>query len=191
MNEILEEYIKKINAPTGKNSSVYYGSDVRFKKACEQAEMKPVKVDVIIKVINEFLERIGMEKIDNPIVEKECLERLLNGDYGFITEKYTLKDKRDIVWLKFTKDGYVGVVAASSDINFKYPKSEEDYTKEKCNTSGIIVHSLDKEWDKEFVLVFPLINIPEGYKRGNIETAIGNVLVEKGIPILDYYSHIY
>ena len=191
MNEILEEYLKRISALTGKDSSVYYGSDVRFKKAREQAEMKPVKVDEIIKLINEFLKKVGMEEIDNPIVEKDCLERLLNGDYSFIIEKYTLKDERDIVWLKFTKDGYVGVVATSSDINFKYPKSKEDYTKEKCNTSGIIVHSLDKEWNKEFVLVFPLINIPKGYKRGDTETAIGNVLIEKGIPILDYYSHIY
>ena len=56
--------------------------------------------------------------------------------------------------MKFTTDGYLGVVAASDDINFDIPLSEANYNdttdgKEKSsgndwehNTSGIIVHHL-------------------------------------------------
>lgn len=50
---------------------------------------------------------------------------------------------------------------------------------------------LKKSWDTSFLLVFPLSNIPEGYKRGDIEMAVGNYLSTKGVPIIDYYSHMY
>ena len=33
--------------------------------------------------------------------------------------------------------------------------------------------------------------IPKGYKRADIEEAVGNLLIEKRVPILDYYSHLY
>lgn len=107
---------------------------------------------------------------------------------------------------KFTKDGYVGVVATSDDINFDVPNSSSDYDKKHkvyntylkkwedkwvYNSSGIIIHKLGKQWDESFVLIFPLKNIPQGYGRGDVERAVGNLLIEKGVPILDFYSHIY
>lgn len=118
-------------------------------------------------------------------------------DYEKIQKENSLKSQKDIVWLKFTKDGYLGAVAGSSDINFKIPKYKSQYNIKKdngdweYNTSGIIVHKLEKEWDKSFVLLFPLNSIPEGYKWGGIKKAIGNLLIEKGVPILDFYSHLY
>lgn len=118
-------------------------------------------------------------------------------DYAELKSAYKLENEGDIIWLKFTTDGYIGVVAQSNDINFDFPFSAEDYNKRKgqnwqFNTSGIIVHKLGKQWDQTFVLVFPLKKIKNtSYSRHEIETAVGNYLIDKGVPILDYYSHNY
>lgn len=84
----------------------------------------------------------------------------------------------DIIWMKFTTDDYLGVVATSLDINFS-----------TTNTSGKIINHLDKKWNEEFVLVFPLPNIPKPLNRQLIESGIGNYLISKNVPILDFYSH--
>jgi predicted lipase len=83
--------------------------------------------------------------------------------------------------LKFTTDGYLGVVAGSFDINFSYEK-----------TAGRLVNSVGKVWDETFVLIFPLTkDILNGRKKTDIETAVGNYLIDKGVPIIDFYSHNY
>ncbi|WP_369813894.1 hypothetical protein, partial [Halolactibacillus sp. JCM 19043] len=61
----------------------------------------------------------------------------------------------------------------------------------KYNTSGIIVHHLGKCWDESFVLLFPLKNIPGNLSRSDVERGIGNYLIDKGVPILDFYFHNY
>ncbi|MCH5274866.1 MAG: hypothetical protein J1E65_03425 [Lachnospiraceae bacterium] len=98
--------------------------------------------------------------------------------------------------MKFTTDKFVGVIAQSSDINFQLPISADDYNKKEkgrwqFNTSGIIIHKLGKSWDTTKVLVFPLQLNNISYSRHEIETAVGNFLVDQGIPVLDYYSHNY
>src|SRR5690606_7208508 len=133
---------------------VHY-SNVRFKKAKKQAELNPLPIDKVIEYINDFLNDIGVEKVSSPKVAATSI------DYDSIKTTNNLNDVRDIVWLKFTKDGYIGVVAVSNDINFDIPRSEEDYNKKikvfnnwskqyedrwKYNTSGIIVHHLGKCW---------------------------------------------
>ncbi|MGC6173957.1 hypothetical protein [Lacrimispora sp. 38-1] len=98
--------------------------------------------------------------------------------------------------MKFTTDGYLGVVAASDDINFGIPNNSLEYNEKKpnnkwkYNTSGIIIHRLGKVWDENFVLVFPLPNIGDG-ERSDIECGVGNYLISKGVPILNYYSHMF
>lgn len=59
------------------------------------------------------------------------------------------------------------------------------------NKSGIIVHHVNKSWEEAFVLVFPLKNIKNDLTRSDIERGIGNYLIVKGVPILDFYSHNY
>lgn len=34
-------------------------------------------------------------------------------------------------------------------------------------------------------------NPPEGLQRGDIERGVGNYLISKNVPILDFYSHNY
>lgn len=41
-----------------------------------------------------------------------------------------------------------------------------------------------------YVLIFPLVNIPDGLDRSDIESGIGNYLISKNVPILDFYSII-
>lgn len=101
-----------------------------------------------------------------------------------------------MILLASAKDGYLGVVATSNDVNFNIPSSEKDYSIKKYgkwlfNTSGIIIHHLNKRWNENFVLVFPLVDIPEGLQRGDIERGVGNYLISKNVPILDFYSHNY
>lgn len=99
------------------------------------------------------------------------------------------------------KGWFLGVVAISNDVNFDIPASSDEYddkqynAKEerydwRFNSAGILVHALGKEWDKSFVLIFPLANIPSEYTRHDIEKAVGNYLIEMDVPILDYYSHM-
>ena len=102
--------------------------------------------------------------------------------YDIIQKRFDLKSPQDIVWIKFTEDGYLGVVADSFDINYKYD-----------NSSGKLIRVKDssKKWNESCVVVFPLtkdlLNIKS---RKEIETAVGNYLLEaKGVPIIDYFSH--
>lgn len=170
--------------------SVHGKSFVRYKKAKEQAQRDVVDVKIIINIIKNFLKNVGIKTIENPILKPRLI------DYAKIKEEFGLENQKDIVWLKFTTDKYLGVVATSDDINFVIPQSNNDYDKKYrdkwlYNSSGIIVHKLNKMWDDSFVLVFPLRNIPQGYTRFEVEKAIGNLLIANEVPILDYYSHLY
>ncbi len=203
----IEKYTKAQMLPP-EQSSVHYGDKTRFNKAENQSTIKPTDIQQVINLTNEFLKMLGMDTIENPKLDNQRIAELckknLYMDYNIhkqIQLDNNLKDIGDVVWMKFTKDEYLGVVATSNDINFDFPSSIEEYddttdgrekskfNKWKYNTSGIIIHHLQKKWDREFVLIFPLINIPDGYKRRDIECGIGNYLIEKGVPILDYYSH--
>lgn len=173
--------------------SVHGKSYSRMNKAIDQAKLNPVDVDDIANWVKGFLNDVGISTIDDPIL-KPC-----EIDYKKIQEEFKLNDRKDIIWMKFTTDGYLGVVAESDDINFDIPPKhcnnyDEKNTRKKgwlYNTSGIIVRKLGKEWDESFLLVFPLCNIPLGYTRKDLEKAVGNFLIEKNVPILDFYSHIY
>ncbi len=135
-------------------------SDYRLNKAKEQTNELPKSIADIVNYVNELFVKLCIEVTDNPVVKDP-----LNINYEAIKEKYKLKYIQDIIWMKFTIDGYLGVVATSNDINFN-----------KNNTSGILIQQLNKIWDTSFVLVFPLSNIPIGYNRGDIERAVGNYL---------------
>ncbi len=183
----------------GRASSVRYSDNSkRMKKSKEElqkVEKNKNYVDLVIKYTNEYLKSQGMEAIKDPrlkLIDGEFIGR--EKPYEKNKEKYQLEDQRDLVWMKFTTEGILGVVACSNDINVYIPNNEEDYksktkSKWKYNTSGIIIHRLGKSWNKEEVLVFPLPNIPKDKKRSDIEHGIGDYLIEKGVPILDFYSH--
>ena len=170
--------------------SVHF-SKYRLNKAFEQVNLSKVSVEETVKIINTFLSEIGMTEIEQAIIQG-----VKNINYRSIKKYYNLKSIKDIIWLKFTKDGYCGVVAVSNDVNFNIPPSAVAYNEKsngrwKYNTSGILVPQVNKEWDDSFVLIFPLVDIPEGYTRHDIERAVGNYLIDNNVPIIDFYSHNY
>ena len=208
MNIALEKYLHKtskeaywINEHGEKcRQSVHGKSYVRYNEAKKQAAHNPIDKKKIIKYAIDYLEEIGIRTTDNPEYNPN------NIDYDKIQEQFELDDKGDLVWMKFTKDGYLGVVAVSNDVNFDIPHDCNEYDKRQMvynsykkrneevwlhNSSGIIVHKLGKEWDESYVLLFPLKDIPSGYRRSDVEEAIGNMLIDREVPILDYYSHMY
>lgn len=170
--------------------SVHGTSRYRFEKAKMESEKAVVSIEEIINHVNDFFSIIGLAKVENPKVSPEYI------DYEEIKDVYDLEDEKELIWMKFTDDGYLAVVAQSNDINFDIPVSEDDYDKRENGkwlhtTSGILIHKLHKRWDKSFVLVFPLHREGCTYDRHDIETAVGNFLIANGIPILDFYSHNY
>jgi hypothetical protein len=191
--------------PWGKRSSVHYGDKTRFEKAKQQADMHPGEVIEVINATNEFLKMLQMVPASDPTIDTSSMGCSLTGKLACcdLTGYDKLNDKRDIVWMKFTKKGFLGVVAVSNDMNFVAPKEEaqlnetndgEVKTKKnqwKYNTSGILIRLLGEEWDESFVLAFLLLNKPNNLGRGDIECGIGNYLIESKVPILDFYSHRY
>ena len=181
--------------------SVHGRSFFRYNKAKKEiSEKNIVPIETIIEYVNEVLKAVGIAEVKKPIMNPSEV------DYTLLKKEFELDDEKDTVWIKFTEDGFVVVIAVSNDINFDIPPNEsvydnkvwkyDEYTKKnelvwKYNSSGILVHKLKKEWDESFVLVFPLRKLKEscGYSRHNIEMAIGNYLIEQNVPIIDFYSH--
>ncbi len=190
----------------------YHIDTLRKDKAIEQAKQSTMPFSKVFSYVNEFLEMIRADNgyitrnikcdfieldntkqmiLDNGIIAKnleweenvydKTLKKYIKWDkkYDDIKEKFKLEDARDIIWLKFTNKGHLGVVAKSFDINFKYNVS-----------SGKLIKYINQEWDKSFVYIFPLNkDIIKKYKKEDIELGIGNYLIYKKVPIIDYYSH--
>lgn len=176
--------------------------------AHEQSTLPTVSVEQIILYVNEFLDalkddnekefdftELELDGINHPvlgncIIVKGCKwqETIWNGPYDtkydVIKEKFDLHNVWDIIWLKFSRvpnsdERYVGVVALGNDINFSYNLS-----------AGRLLTEVGHKWDESFVCIFPLTNkILKHRKRREIETGVGNFLIDKKIPIIDYYSH--
>lgn len=161
------------------------GTEPSIRLFAAKAEADPNRVvdeSTIIQLVREFFELFGIEYNSdfnnchdlnkNPITPYSRF-------YYNLQQKASLKDKRDLIWMKFTEDGFLGVVAVGNDINFN------------TNTaSNKIIKYLDKKWDTSHVLIFPLPNITNKLNNRHLfESTIGNFLISKGVPILDFYSH--
>ena len=177
------ELTKYKDRPTGKSSSVKNGSTCRVDKAWEQFNLSPISIDEVCDFVNEFLEALRMKP------NKELKVKIPSGQKSlkrYIKESYLDEmgeSCKNLIWLKFTEQRHIGVVAAGFDFNFR-----------NNNTAGIIIQRLNQKWDTSFLLIFPLIRagkkgVISKKERDDIETGIGNYLIEKGVPILDYYSH--
>ena len=179
----------------------------RTKMAHEQVAMPPVPMDMVFNYINEFLNQlvdkpislsklgsIALDGKDEDIIghgiwvkdtfnwkPQSSKPPYLSSDkkYTIIQEQFNLGFQKDLVWLKFTEDGYVGVVADSSDINHSY-----------TNTAGRLLREVNRTWDTSNLFIFPITSAMTKHKtRKQIENGIGKYLIYKGVPIIDFYSH--
>lgn len=214
MNPKIEKYFtpdtsQKVVLSNGKSRlyALREPGEGRTKMARIQADLKPIPLDTVFYYINEFLNQI----VDNPVLLIESGSIILDGKnedvighgiwlkdvfswkpqsskppyissdrkYSVIRNHFNLASQKDLVWLKFTNDGYVGAVCDSSDINHSYK-----------NTAGRIIQMVNKSWDTSNVFIFPITSAMTKYKsRKQIETGVGQYLIDKGVPIIDYYSH--
>lgn len=106
--------------------------------------------------------------------------------YDVISSVFHTKDPKNLIWLKFTQTGRVGVVAKSFDINFNRKRDDGSLI-----SSDFLVKKVGDSWDKSFVMIFPMTPEILGNRSvGELELGIGNYLTdEKNVPIIDFYSH--
>ena len=151
-------------------------TNYRKNKAKFEADKEPVSLGTIQKYLDEFLQSMG---IKDGFVIIDGIDVLMTVNYEQIKRQFDLTKSSDIIWMRFTKDGYLGVVASSNDINFDYDTN-----------SGKIIKSVGKEWDENRIIIVPIKGIAERRERLLIEKTLGNYLAYgKDVPILDFYSH--
>lgn len=105
------------NKPDYRCSVEYDKTNYRKNKAKNEACKSIVKVLDIQNLISEFLAYFN---IKNKGILVNGLDILMTINYEQIKRQYNLKKQSDIIWMKFTIDEYLGVVASSNDINFDY-----------------------------------------------------------------------
>ena len=184
---VIPEYLKKYketpndcpkydrNNPDYRCSVDNDKTNYRKNKAKHETTKEKVSVFEILNLINSFLNDI---EVKSNCILIDGLDILMTVNYEHIKRQYELDSQSDIVWMRFTTDGYLGVVASSNDINFDYNTN-----------SGKIIESVNKEWDKNRIIIIPLPNIKERNERVMIEKMIGNYLIDNKVPIIDLYSH--
>ena len=115
---------------------------------------------------------------------------IYDGKYDIIKDRFDLERVSDVLWFKFTDKGHLAVVAGSCDINW-----------DNNSSCGILVGEVREAFDTSFLFVFPLTqqmirskSEPRCYYRkytvAKLELGVGNYLIDKGVPIIDYYSHM-
>lgn len=118
---------------------------------------------------------------------------------------YIDENKKYIIFVAFTKSGHVACVGAGGDL--KFPEINEKVLSESAMTPkllyflkvrSIIINKdcgVDSlwEWDKDRFVVIELAEVDESdnvlHWRDGVECYIGEVLLEKNVPILNAYSH--
>lgn len=189
--------------PGDLRSSVHYGQTYRIDKAREQAQRAPVSPDRVTETVNETLANLGLNPVKNPLIKVDPSaigpDGMVALDYDRIAEENQLADRRDVVNIRFDREGRPVLVAVSDDVNFcPVPEGPDDFdAKEgdtwKYSTAAVILSALGTDWDRSQLLFFPLSGLAEtGYSRHEVEQAIGNSLLQSGeCHLLDKFSHCY
>ena len=196
----------------------YYGDTLRNDEARKQSNLLPTQICNVFSYVNEFIELLRISNgyceknvrfeplvLDNTIhtiMDNGILTMGLKWDapiydnkkqdyvewdykYDIIKNEFNLGKPSDIVWIKFTTKGHIGVVAKSFDINFDRKTSNG-----KPISSTVLVEEVGETWDKSFVMIFPMTSEILGNRSvGDLELGIGNYLIDKKVPIIDFYSH--
>lgn len=159
----------------------------------------------------------GREELDKPAVERTEVKKILSDclkekgisaevltinplsekiNYEQISEKYETNGAGHIIWVQFVISGHVAVVGAGKDIGF--PKNENN------GTWSILSKLPNVEWDRSEVIIIPVRELDQhsyGLKnihkhrnnilkcRNGVEHYIGECLIKKDVPVLNYYQH--
>ena len=115
----MKEYLKSQNLPKDK-----------FKQRVIEYTMKLDSLGIDLDTTNRYL---------NFSIDK-CEQNGINIDYKNIQKEFDLADVRDIVWMKFTSSGALGVVASSNDVNFQNRVLSKNMMKNNKMEDGNIIH---------------------------------------------------
>ena len=152
-------------------------SDMEYRKevAMWQAQGPAIDGSKIKEYIIEYLNKTGHK------YSRVHVSNTWNIDYAKFAQMTKINDPSHIIWLKFTKKGHVVVVGAGNDINQEGEKS------------SALLKAAGEEWDMEKVFVIPIKGLKgKGHhqeERNAVERGIGDYLISKGVPIIDFYSH--
>lgn len=59
-------------------------------------------------------------------------------------------------------------------------------------SSSVLVEEAGEAWNKSFVMIFPMTPEILGNRTvDDLELGIGNYLIDRKVPIIDFYSHNY
>lgn len=189
--------------PGDLRSSVHYSQTYRIDKAREQVQHAPVSPSRIAELVNETLKDLGLNQVAHPLigVDPSAIDPdgMVALDYDRIAEEHQLADRRDVVNIRFDREGHPVVVAVSDDVNFcPVPEGPDEFDakedgKWKYSTAAVILSALGSDWDRSQFLLFPLSGLAETeYSRHDVEQAIGNGLLQSGeCRLLDKFSHCY
>ena len=109
----------------------------------KQGDSKAIDKEIIIKYTLDYLNKVGIKTTKNPKCENpKCIY------YDKIQQKFQLNDRRDFVWMKFTRDGYLGAVAVSDDVSFDMPEDCSVYDKKHA-----VYNSYKKAMKKNWFII--------------------------------------
>ena len=152
--------------------------------------------DNIVRVESIILDDVPHIIMDNGIIcnklnwkspkyDRKDRRVIWDDKYDIIQTKFHTDAPKNLVWMKFTQKGHVGVVAKGYDINFG-GKNEDG----KPISSDALIKEAGELWDESFVMIFPMTPEILGKRSvGELELGIGIYLIARGIPIIDFYSH--
>lgn len=196
----------------------YYGDKLRNDQARKQSNLSPTQICNVFSYVNEFIELqrtangyceknvrvepFALDDTPNIIMDNGIMtmglkweapiydckkQRYVEWDskYNVIKNKFKLNRPSDIVWIKFTTMGHVGVVAKGCTINFDSKRSDGQPI-----SSTVLVEEAGEVWQNHFAMIFPMTSEILGTRLvGELALGIGNYLIDKKVPIIDYYSH--
>lgn len=209
----VSKYINNQNL-TFSRTNVRTNNPFRLHQAQLQASLNPVAIDKIIKYTHKFLGKLNLipKKYSTPIFTTITLDKTANltdASYQQLSKHFKFpltvpntspfkssskKHPVDYLLFKFTDAGFLAGVAADTPINFSLPTKTSDYTlkvnqKWQYDATSILVHQLGQNWNTSFILIFPIPKLPANLTIKDIQAGVGNYLIQKDIPILDYYGH--
>ena len=154
-------------------------------------QFKPIKLDGVPATIwDNGIVIEGTSKWESVWNRAEKKYDTLDKKYFEIKDKFDLERETDIIWLKMTTKGHVAVIAKGCDINWN-----------SDNSSGKLVQAVGEELCPDLLFIFPITRQmtrekknPKSWERkfstAELELGVGNYLLDQGIPIIDYYSHM-
>lgn len=171
----LQEFLKPTVKPS-EVGSLHWGTSVRWNKAKEAVRQEIVLLEDTIKECENSLRDLGIK-----------------GSVGIVglSGGYLPRMGKHNIYIKMTKTRRLGVIG-HGQLNFDRPNVSSEYNQKignqwRFNSSGILIHSVNEEWDKSLIILYT-VEVPNGLRLSDVKRALGNYLLLK-TSIIDHFNH--